>query len=244
MGSDRNVESLPFKTQIIRGGEFHFGGRVWTPSAIVEKLKNHLTAERLARIEQVVGERTFSIATVAEGLYDIGNISAVMRSAESFGFMPFHIVERPGSRYKMSDRISKGSEKWLDTRKYVGPEACFQNLREQGFKIYATDLHATHNIEDIDFTQKVAVVFGNEKEGISNFVRENSDGRFIIPMRGFAQSFNISVAAALCFYHIHGERRRHLGRSGDLSGAEKENLVAHYILRTLDSAEAILTSAE
>lgn len=236
------VDTLPYKAQILESGSFQFGQREWSADEVVAQLEPLLTPERVQRISHVIDGRTFNVATVAEGLYDIGNISAVMRSAESFGFLPFHIVERKGSRYKMSDRISRGSEKWLDIRKTVGPEECFLELRKNNYKIYATDLRASHKIEEINFTERVAVVFGNEKDGISDFTREHADGTFIWPMYGFAQSFNISVAAALCFSYIHRERVSRYGHSGDLTAKEKSMLKAHYYLRTLDSAPEILAN--
>src|SRR4030067_2355738 len=107
---------LPYKSQIIRNEKFIFRDREFTAKEVVNILEPILTPARKARIMQVVNSRTYSVATIAENLYDIGNISAVMRTAESFGFLPFHIVERSDSRYKMSDRISRGSEKWLDIR--------------------------------------------------------------------------------------------------------------------------------
>jgi tRNA (guanosine-2'-O-)-methyltransferase len=240
---NRLVDSLPYKAQILRSGEFNFAGRTVSAAAVIERLSSILTDARKERIATVVNERTYNMVTIAEHLYDIGNISAVMRSAECFGFMPFHIIERAGSKYKMSDRISRGTEKWLDIHLYKsagpvnGSEECYKKLRSEGYKIYATDLNATTSIEDIDFSQKVAVVFGNERDGISEYTREHADGRVLIPMYGFAQSLNISVAAALMFSTIHGARRKVLGKSGDLSEAEKQILTAHYYLRTLDGAE-------
>jgi tRNA (guanosine-2'-O-)-methyltransferase len=239
---NRLVDSLPYHAQILRAGEFQMAGRTVLAAEVVERLAPILTDSRRARIAKVVDERTYNVATFAEHLYDVGNISAVMRSAESFGFMPFHIVERLDAKYKMSDRISRGTEKWLDIHKYGaknsdGPSDCMKALRADGYKIYATDLNATTSIEEIDFSQKVAVVFGNERDGISNYTRDNADGRVLIPMYGFAQSFNISVAAALLFSSIHRTRRNLLGSSGDLTAAEKQILTAHYFLRTLDGAE-------
>jgi tRNA (guanosine-2'-O-)-methyltransferase len=237
------MSQLPYKTQILRDSQITVRGVPYAPGDIVAKLEKYLTKNRMDRIEQVAKERTYSVATVVENIYDIGNISAVMRSAESFGFMPFHIIERPDAKYKMSDRISRGTEKWLDIRKHVGPEACVTALKNDGYKIYATDLDATCKIEEIDFSQKVAIVLGNEHEGISPYMKTHADGRFIIPMYGFAQSFNISVAAALTFFNAHQSRVKKLGQSGDLSPEEILNIKAHYYLRTLDSAEEILSAS-
>lgn len=233
-------ELIQNKYRLQRSGVFKLGDREFTVEQVIKVLRPHLTQSRIKRIQEVVVGRTFSVATVAEHLYDIGNVSAVMRSAESFGFLPFHIIERPGAKYKMSDRISRGTEKWLDISKHIDATTTLANLRQSGFKIYATDLNASHKLEDINFNDRVAIVFGNEKDGISNFTRENADGTFKIPMQGFAQSFNISVAAALIFFHIHSARERILGQSGDLSINEQLYVEAQYYMRTLDSFENIL----
>jgi tRNA (guanosine-2'-O-)-methyltransferase len=233
------VEGLPFQSQVLRTGEIVVAGKKFSAHHVVQKLAPHLTESRKARIAQVIQGRTYNVATVAEHLYDIGNISAVMRSAESFGFLPFHIIERAGSKYKMSDRISRGTEKWLDIQKHASTSQAVQVLKSAGYKIYASDLQATHKLQEIDFSQPIALVFGNEKDGISQDMRDLCDGRFLIPMYGFAQSFNISVAAALTFYHAH-TARLNLGKAGDLTSDQSLLLQAHYYLRTLDSAPEIL----
>lgn len=249
--NSQNIESQKFedslssynsnlKYRIQNSDEIYADGARFLKTDVIHSLQGHLTHARVERITKVLADRTFSISVVCEHLYDIGNISAVMRSAESFGFLPFHIVERPEAKYKMSDRISRGSEKWLDISKHKSTEECFKNLKSQGYQIFSTDLSATHKLEDIDFTKKTAIVLGNEKEGISKEAKKHSDGTFIIPMYGFAQSFNISVAAALCFYHIHQFRKSKLGKSGDLTSDEVERVRAYYYLRTLDSGIDIL----
>ncbi len=241
--SDRMADSLPdiFNHQIRKDGFVNINGHEIANEDVIKKLGPLLTAERKSRIEHVLIDRTFDITTVAEHLYDIGNISAVMRSAESYGFMPFHILEKKGSRYKKSDRISKGTEKWLDIERRELLNDEITTLKSRGFKIYATSLNASHVIEEIDFTQKSAVVFGNEKDGVSPEMIEHADGTFMIPMYGFAQSFNISVAAAITFSHIHRIRKTKLGASGNLTLLEKTAVMAHYYLRSVESPERHFT---
>jgi tRNA (guanosine-2'-O-)-methyltransferase len=65
------------------------------------------------------------------------------------------------------------------------------------------------------------------------------DGTFRIPMLGFSQSFNISVAAALIFYRAHLETRK-LGEKCKLSEQEKAQVLANYYLRCFDNSEALL----
>lgn len=237
MRSDREASISHFNNRIYRHGSIPVGSHKLSPQVIIEKLGPHLTTERRNRIESVVNGRTFSVATVTEHLFDVGNISAVMRSAESYGFLPFHIVERVDAKYKKSDRISKGSEKWLDIHRYNGAEVCLSQLKKEGYQVLATSLEATKVLHDFDFSKKTAIVFGNEKEGISDSVKEHADHLFKLPMYGFAQSFNISVAAAIAFSHIHALRVKSLGDSCDSSPEEKAAVTAAYYLRSFDNPE-------
>jgi len=206
----------------------------------IEILKEFVTPHRWERIEKVVSDRTLRIAPVLENIYDNGNISAVMRSAESYGFVNFHIIERQDGQFKNSQRVSQGTEKWLKIKKSKNTTSCLSDLKSQGFKIYATHLDATIKMEDIDFSQPSAVIFGNERDGVSPEALDLCDEKFIIPMYGFAQSFNISVAAALCFYHIHLSRTIKLAKSGDLSDLQKKSLLLDYLMKSLDEPEKIL----
>ena len=95
-------------------------------------------------------------------------------------------------------------------------------------------------IAEVDFTKPTALVLGNEKDGASREMIEAADHRIIIPMNGFVQSFNISVAGALSLYHIYQQRLMKLGTNADLSFEEKNILKAIYYLRTLDSSVDVL----
>ncbi|MBY0452516.1 MAG: TrmH family RNA methyltransferase, partial [Bdellovibrionaceae bacterium] len=97
-------------------------------------------------------------------------------------------------------------------------------------------------IHEIDFTTPLALVLGNEKDGVSQEMLDAADERVIIPMPGFVQSFNISVAGALSLYQIYQDRLRRLGKVSDVTPEQIEILKAQYAMRTLDSAEEILAA--
>lgn len=198
-----------------------------------------LTEERRKKIDRVADARNFSTAVVLEGIYDRGNISAVMRSAEGLGFANFHVIET-GEKFKEANRVTQGADKWVETKKWKTTKACIESLKSQGHKIVVTSLEASKPIHEVDFTVPTALVLGNEKDGITKEMFELSDERIILPMTGFVQSFNISVAGALSLYHIHHERFLKLGGNGDLTAEQKQILKAAYYLRTLDSADKIL----
>ena len=123
------------------------------PGAIIDRLGPYLSDRRKARIEQVVAGRTDTVATVVEGLTNLGNISAVMRSAEALGFHRFHIVEAAG-RFKTSARTTQGADKWLDITRWQDADACVAGLRGAGYSIVVTHLSDDAvPIDTIDFTQ-------------------------------------------------------------------------------------------
>ncbi|OYZ24487.1 MAG: RNA methylase [Bdellovibrio sp. 28-41-41] len=200
---------------------------------VLDLLLPQITEERQQRFKEVLSHRTFEVATVCESIYDRGNISAVIRSAEAFGFAPFHIIET-GEKFKNSARVTRGAEKWVEERKWKSTSAAVEFLKSEKRKLIVTSLDANIAIDDIDFSQPVALVMGNEKDGVSDEMKAAADYRIKIPMYGFVQSFNISVAAAISLYHI-SQRRKQLGLKSELTELQREIMKAHYVLRTLDS---------
>lgn len=206
---------------------------------VLKHLAPRLTPERWAKIQKVVALRTCEVTPVLENIYDRGNTSAVFRSAEAMGFQNVHLIE-PGERFKESARVTAGADKWLDIVRFKQTVPAVANLREKGYQILATHLDSTAKpLAEMDLTKPTAIVFGNEKDGISSEMIELCDASVILPMRGFVQSYNISVAAAIAFQTIASARDR-AGRGGTLSESEKRILEAHYCLRTLDNAAEIL----
>jgi len=207
---------------------------------IVQKVAPLLTAERRTKIEHVLAARTFTVSVVLENLYDRGNVSAVLRSAEALGLAHVHVINS-GEKFKESQRTTAGADKWIELERWRSTAECVAALKKQGQQIVVTHLDASSRpMDDVDFTLPTALVLGNEKDGVSKEMLAAADKLVILPMAGFVQSYNISVAGALSFYHIYMDRVRRRGSQGDLSEAEKEILRAHYYLRTQPSAEDML----
>jgi tRNA (guanosine-2'-O-)-methyltransferase len=203
---------------------------------LIELLEPRLTERRRERIDHVIARRTCEIACVFDGPYDMGNVSAVLRTCEGLGVQPVHLIETQ-DKFKESNRVTQGAEKWLDIERWKQPKACVEALQARGYRVCATHLEASRPLAEIDFSQPTALVMGNESAGVSEEVLEAADLRCIIPMAGFTQSYNISVAAALTLYHVRRWRIDHLGREGELSEREQQVLRAHFYLRGVDRAE-------
>ena len=196
---------------------------------VIELLREQVTPERLDRIEGVINNRNKNLITVMENIYDRGNTSAVMRSAEAFGFHNFHQVVEIDT-FKESKRVTQGADKWLVQKHWETTQDCVTHLKDNGYKVYVTHLEGGKPIDKVSFAEPVALCFGSEKNGASPLLTELADERVYIPMQGFVQSFNISVAAALCFQHVHKEHKSL--NLPSLSDIERQQLMALYLYRS------------
>lgn len=203
---------------------------------VIEFLAPMLTDNRKEKIKETINHRSYSIIPVLEKIHDQGNINAVLRSAESFGFQNVQIIE--AEKYKKANRVSKGAHKWLDLSYFQNTKDCIQQLKHNGYKILVTHLSDTAiPISECDFSSPTAIVLGSEGLGASEEVLEMADQNIIIPMSGFTQSFNISVAAAITFYHAKQDKLQRTGYFGDLTDEQKKILIANYYLRSVPDSE-------
>lgn len=175
-------------------------------------LEGFVTDKRKELFKTVLGQRTRHFTVVLENIYQQHNSSAVVRSCDIFGVQDLHVIENTYSS-KVSRHVAKGSQKWLTFRRYKkdtnNTVECFQKLREDGYQIIATTPHNDScMLHDFDISKKSAFVFGVEKEGVSDYVMENADGFLKIPMVGFTESLNISVAAAIILENLTTRLRR------------------------------------
>jgi tRNA (guanosine-2'-O-)-methyltransferase len=190
-----------------------------------------LLPERKARIDEVVAHRTRSLTVVMVALCDPQNVNAVLRTCEAFGVQEIHVVEGPMKVYDPNKKISQNADKWLDVRRWSSTRDCLAHLKAEGFRIYATHLgQDSVGLADLSFAEKVALVFGNESRGVSDEAVALADANFTIPMLGFVQSFNVSVAAAITLARAVDRRVAERGRHGDLPEAEAQALRERFYL--------------
>lgn len=158
---------------------------------------------RLRRAEAVLARRTGRFLLVLERCTDPHNHMAVVRTAEAFGVDQLWIIELeddPGK--KLAKSVTKGSHHWMQLRRFASTGECLDALREEGWTVWATDLwDGAEEVSEADdlrpVPDKLALVFGRESDGISSEMREAADRRLFLPMHGYTESFNLTVAAAL-----------------------------------------------
>lgn len=144
-----------------------------------------------------------------ENVQDPHNISAVMRTCDAVGVQDIYILTTKIPRHeKFGPKSSSSAAKWLTIQQFDDAEACFAALRKNYQRILTTHLSADAvSLYDIDFTESIALVFGNEHSGVSDEIRAMADGNFIIPQMGIIQSLNISVACAVSIYEAFRQKK-------------------------------------
>jgi tRNA (guanosine-2'-O-)-methyltransferase len=167
-----------------------------------------MTPERKERITNVLNKRQGNITVVLENVFDPHNISAVMRTCDAIGMQEIYVLNTKIPKHKKwGAKSSSSAAKWLTIHQFTDAENCFSELRNKYNKIYTTHLESNSiSLYQIDFTQKIALIFGNEHDGVSEEIRNLSDGNFIIPQVGIIKSLNISVACAVTLYEAFRQK--------------------------------------
>ncbi len=161
-----------------------------------------MTPERHSRLLSVLNKRQPDLTVVLENVFDPHNISAVMRTCDAVGIQEIYVLTNKIPRHKKwGAKSSSSAAKWLTVQQYENAADCFAAIRKKYSKIYTTHLSSDAvSLYEINFTESVALVFGNEHSGVSEEIRAMADGNFLIPQMGIIQSLNISVACAVSIY--------------------------------------------
>lgn len=191
-----------------------------------------MTPQRREKLISVLNKRQDDITIVLENVFDPHNISAVMRTCDAVGIQEVYILNTKIPRHKKwGARSSSSAAKWLTIHQFEDAEECFSSLRKKYSAILTTNLSGDAiSLHSIDFTKSLALVFGNEHEGVSPEIRQMGDGDFLIPQVGIIQSLNISVACAVTLYEAFRQK----------------NMAGHYNRKKLDdvSFEGLLRNWE
>lgn len=167
-----------------------------------------MTEERLAKIKQVLNKRQTDIAVVLENVEDMHNVYAVMRSCDAIGVQDLYVLTTEMGRHRKSGNSSSSSaNKWLTIHEYDYLDKCMETVRRRYKRVFASYIDEdVTSFYDIDYTEPIALVFGNERIGISDEMLANCTGKFVIPQVGMIHSLNISVACAVTLYEAKRQR--------------------------------------
>ena len=214
---------------VLIGGEATAGPLPFPVEEVIASLEPFVTEARGARLKDVLARRLASVTVVVDSLHDPHNGAAIVRTCDAFGVQFFHAIERV-EPFAVAASVSRGSQKWVDVVRHPGPAACLAALRESGHELVATHPEGELVPEDLARLPKVALVLGNERDGIAPDVRAACTRAVRVPMSGFVESLNVSVTTAIL---LHAATR---GRAGDLDEATRRRLYARGLLLSVPRA--------
>jgi tRNA (guanosine-2'-O-)-methyltransferase len=213
--------------------------------SVISFLSDLVTEKRLERIEEILAGRTRYLTVALEDIYQSQNASAVLRTCECFGVQDVHIIENYNP-YNINPMVLQGSDKWLNIIKYHrfdnNSAEAVRRMKSEGYRIIATSLHeGSVTLDGFDIEAgKCAIVFGNEHQGVSEYIREQADEYLKIAMYGFTQSLNISVSAGIIISQLI-QKIKNSVIHWRLSTEEKETIRAEWLKRSVKNSDMLMS---
>ena len=223
-------------------------------------LERFVVPQRLQRLESVLSARTNSLTVVLENVRNPHNISAVLRSADAFGINTIHLLgSQSDAEFEYSSGISLGTERWMQLQHHDGADSAIDSLLLQGYEIVVlqpeNDTRCLNQnsvklpvtqlpVTQLPFEKPLALVFGNEHSGVSKQFVERAKYHAFIPMFGFVESFNISVACAITLFCSTISPSTPQRRCQPLADSERENLRAKWLQQSVRGADIILRDVD
>jgi tRNA (guanosine-2'-O-)-methyltransferase len=206
------------------------------PERVIRLLEPLVLDRRRERLLSVIDSRLASVTVVFDAPHDPFNGAAVVRSCEAFGVQTVHVVER-NEKFLTAGSVARGAQKWVDVVTHDNVTHAVKMLREEGMELVGAHPEGELLPEDLAAIPRLAIVLGNERDGIAEELDAACSRRVRVPMRGFIDSLNVSVTAAILL------ERATRARPGDLSEAQRRRLYARGLYFSVQKADSVLTLA-
>ena len=211
---------------------------------VISLLSGLVTEKRLNRLEEILAQRTRYITVAMEDIYQSQNASAVLRTCECFGIQDIHVIENYNP-YNINPLVLQGADKWLNINRYNqfdhNSTVAVNRLKTEGYRIVATSLdEESTGLDVFDVSGgKFAVIFGNEHQGVSEYILTQADERLKVSMCGFTQSLNISVSAGVIISQLT-EKIKSSAINWHLSEDEKRSIRAEWLKRSVKKSQMLV----
>lgn len=144
---------------------------------------------------------------ILDGIEDPHNLGAIIRTAETAGVHGIIIPKRRACSVNSTVyKVASGAVEHVKIARVNNLNDEIKYLKSKDVWIYGTAIEATKYYYEENLKGAVALVIGNEGEGISRLVRENCDILLKIPMKGHITSLNASVSAGIVMYEVVKQR--------------------------------------
>ncbi len=212
-------------------------------SELIDYLSGFMQKRRLANFEKVLENRTQYINVICEDIFQSHNASAILRTCDCFGIQDVHVIEAKNT-FEVNSEVALGSSNWLSIYRHTDSaedlSVLFNTLKSQNYRIVATTPRPDGVcLSDLNLSKgPVSLVFGTEKDGLSNILMGMADEYLTIDMYGFTESFNVSVSAGIILHYLRNELKRKR-ISWHLSEHEKQRIKLDWIRKSLKRSDLI-----
>lgn len=207
----------------------------WTAAGVIEALEPLTLPRRAVRMREVLAGRLEAVTVVMDAPHDPHNGAAIIRSCEAFGVLRLHVVERV-EPFLASRKVTQGTERWVDVIRHRDATAALAALERERFALVVAHPQGELLPEDLSRIERVALVMGNEHDGVCDELTRAAKHSVRVPMRGFVESLNVSVTTALLLSAAVRDR------AGDLPAHEQERLYARALVGSVPRALAVLAN--
>jgi tRNA (guanosine-2'-O-)-methyltransferase len=207
----------------------------WTARGIIEVLEPLALERRAEKFRRVIADRIESVTVVMDAPHDPHNGAAILRSCEAFGVQTLHVVERI-EPFLIARKVSKGTERWLDVIRHKDVDSALTRLTRERYKLVVAHPEGEFLPEELAEFERIALVMGNESDGVCAELTRAAHHTVRVPMRGFVESLNVSVTTALLLAAVTRNR------SGDLSEERQTYLYARSLQRSVPRSLAVLAN--
>ncbi|MFN3950778.1 MAG: TrmH family RNA methyltransferase [Thermaurantimonas sp.] len=208
-----------------------------------DRLFDLLTEHKKSLFAQIVKQRTNHIAWLTDNLYHEQNSSAIVRTADCFGYNKVFILEDK-YHYKVNKEIAMGAQKWVihhtihvEANRYT---SAVQKIKDLGYRLIAASHHSKETtLENLDISSPLCIALGSERHGLHQDIMESADGFVHIPMMGFTESLNVSVTAGILMYGLR-KRLESEVTMWQLTPMEEKETIFQWMLKTIPNASKMI----
>jgi TrmH family RNA methyltransferase len=215
-GPDRVSQRLLDKLQVGRGVEV-----LELPKKLLDQALATETPQSIAALveqpnwswSQVLNQnKEKTLIVVLAGIQDPGNLGTILRSAEAFGATG--VVSLPGTVNAWNPKAVRASAGSVFRVPLLAAsvDECFARLREAGVKVLATTARGTKQADLVELGGPVALIIGNEGNGVPADLAAKADGAIAIPCPGPVESLNAAVAASVLLYEASRQRSTRMSK--------------------------------
>ena len=172
-----------------------------------------LTTEEMGRmsVEEFRASEKLPLTVVLDNVRSLNNIGSVFRTSDAFRVEHIALCGITATPpHREIHKTALGAEESVEWSHHEDTVACVQELKARGYMVYAVELaHDSLKLgtDEIATDKPVAIVFGNEIEGVQEEVMELCDGYLEIPQGGTKHSLNVSCAAAIVIWELFKQLR-------------------------------------